>query len=28
MRELGFRSYYHLEGGIKQWQEEGLPVVR
>jgi len=28
MRELGFRSYYHLEGGIKRWQEEGLPVVR
>ena len=28
MRELGFRSYYHLEGGIKRWQKEGLPVVR
>lgn len=28
MRELGFRSYYHLEGGIKRWQEEGFPVVR
>ncbi|KRT73270.1 MAG: rhodanese-like protein [Deltaproteobacteria bacterium CSP1-8] len=28
MRELGFRSYYHLEGGIKRWLEEGLPAVR
>jgi len=28
MRELGFHSYYHLEGGIKRWQEEGLHVVR
>ena len=28
MKELGFRSYYHLEGGIKMWQEEGFPVVR
>jgi rhodanese-related sulfurtransferase len=28
MRELGFRSFYHLEGGIKRWQEEGFPVVR
>ena len=24
----GFRSYYHLEGGIKRWLEEGLPAVR
>jgi len=28
MRELGFRSYYHLGGGIKRWTEEGLPAVR
>lgn len=28
MRELGFRSSYHLEGGIKRWLEEGLPAVR
>ena len=28
MRELGFRNYYHLEGGIKRWQEDGFPVVR
>ncbi|MGA6993875.1 MAG: rhodanese-like domain-containing protein [Candidatus Deferrimicrobiaceae bacterium] len=28
MRELGFRSTYHLEGGIKRWVEEGLPAVR
>jgi len=28
MKELGFRNYYHLEGGIKRWQEDGLPVVR
>ena len=28
MRELGFRSYYHLDGGIKRWLEEGLPAVR
>jgi rhodanese-related sulfurtransferase len=28
MSELGFRSYYHLEGGITRWAEEGLPTVR
>ena len=28
MGELGFRSTYHLEGGIKRWVKEGLPVVR
>jgi rhodanese-related sulfurtransferase len=28
MRELGFRSYYHLEGGITRWLEEGMPAVR
>ncbi len=28
MKELGFRRYYHLEGGIKRWLEEGLPAVR
>jgi rhodanese-related sulfurtransferase len=28
MGELGFRSTYHLEGGIKRWIEEGLPAVR
>lgn len=28
MSELGFRSYYHLEGGITRWIEEGLPEVR
>lgn len=28
MSELGFRSYYHLEGGITRWAEEGLPAVR
>jgi rhodanese-related sulfurtransferase len=28
MRELGFRNYYHLVGGIKRWTEEGLPTVR
>ena len=28
MGELGFRSIYNLEGGIKRWLEEGLPAVR
>ena len=28
MSDLGFRSYYHLEGGITRWIEEGLPAVR
>ena len=28
MKELGFRSYYHLDGGIKRWTEEGLSTVR
>jgi rhodanese-related sulfurtransferase len=28
MRDLGFRNYYHLEGGITKWIEEGLPAVR
>lgn len=28
LRELGFRSYYHLTGGIDGWLEEGLPAVR
>ena len=28
MAELGFRGYYHLEGGIMRWLEEGLPAVR
>jgi rhodanese-related sulfurtransferase len=28
MSELGFRSIYHLEGGMKRWIEEGLPAVR
>ncbi len=28
MRELGFRSYFHLEGGIKRWLEEGMPAAR
>lgn len=28
MKELGFRRYHHLEGGIKRWLEEGLPAVR
>lgn len=28
MRELGFRSVYHLEGGITRWTEAGLPTVR
>jgi len=28
MRELGFRNYYHLGGGIKRWTEEGLATVR
>jgi rhodanese-related sulfurtransferase len=28
MSDLGFRSYYHLEGGFKRWVEEGLPAVR
>jgi rhodanese-related sulfurtransferase len=28
MREFGFRSHYHLEGGIVRWLEEGLPEVR
>ena len=28
MKDLGFRSYYHLEGGITRWLEEGLPAVR
>jgi rhodanese-related sulfurtransferase len=28
MSELGFRSYYHLEGGITRWLKEGMPAVR
>jgi rhodanese-related sulfurtransferase len=28
MSELGFRSSYHLEGGIVRWLEEGGPAVR
>jgi len=28
MSELGFDSYYHLEGGIKRWVEVKLPTVR
>lgn len=28
MSELGFPGVYHLEGGIRRWQEEGLPTVR
>jgi rhodanese-related sulfurtransferase len=28
MSELGFRSTYHLEGGMVRWLEEGMPAVR
>jgi rhodanese-related sulfurtransferase len=28
MSELGFRSYYHLEGGITRWLKEGMATVR
>lgn len=28
MKELGFRSLYHLDGGIKRWREEGFSSVR
>ena len=28
MKELGFEKIYNLEGGISQWQAEGLPVVK
>jgi rhodanese-related sulfurtransferase len=26
LQRLGFTSLYHLEGGIAEWQREGLPV--
>ena len=26
MKELGFRSLYHMDGGIVQWEADGLPV--
>jgi rhodanese-related sulfurtransferase len=26
MKELGFMTIYNLDGGIKGWQEKGLPV--
>lgn len=25
---MGFGKVYHLEGGIRQWQAQGLPLVR
>jgi rhodanese-related sulfurtransferase len=28
LQRLGFTSLYHLEGGITEWQREGLPVER
>ena len=28
MKDLGFKKIYNLEGGISQWQAEGLPVVK
>ena len=28
MRDLDFRSYYHLEGGITRWVEDKLPTVQ
>lgn len=28
MKELGFRSYYHLTGGMVGWLDAGLPAVR
>ena len=28
MRELGFASLFHLEGGITKWKEAGFPTAR
>jgi rhodanese-related sulfurtransferase len=28
MKELGFKKYYTLEGGIKAWKEADLPVAK
>ena len=28
MAELGFREVYNMSGGIVEWEEQGLPVVR
>jgi len=28
MEELGFENLYNLLGGIGQWEDEGLPVIR
>lgn len=27
-KELGFEQVYHLDGGIKAWQEAGLPLKK
>ena len=26
--DMGFKNVYHLEGGIMQWQAQGLPLVK
>lgn len=28
MEELGFTKLYSLQGGIRQWEAEGLPVIK
>jgi len=28
MKDLGFKKIYNLEGGISQWQAEGLPTIK
>jgi len=26
--ELGYREVFHFEGGVEEWRQRGLPVVR
>lgn len=28
MQEFGFQSVYHINKGLRDWQEKGLPVVK
>ena len=28
MQQMNFKSIYHLEGGIKEWEKEGKPVEK
>ena len=28
MQQLGFKTVYHITGGIVEWQDQGLPVVQ